>query len=190
MVPPKCKEYNLFSLWLIIEIEKIAEELLKVNNGNEITPDFQFKLSNNPTLFRFEACFHYLSEILAREQSIKRTPSSTTISTPAFTTPDQQFTIPNQFNTPERPRQIDQQRSSLQQTTSNVEAMEESPASTVSHGSANKPEHHTDSFANAFVLATFLSLQEFLATHAWYKYPMRIVHEYNTPAFVNRPLLL
>jgi len=179
---------------LTVEIEEIAEELGKVNGGAEITPAFQLNVPRNHILRDFRGCFLFLSAILAREkqrgEQNKRAPSSTTTSTPAFTTPDQQFTTPNQFSTVEQPMQIDQQHSSPQQTVPNVEAMEDSPASTDSHGSGNKLEHHTDAFANAFVLATFLSLQEFLATHAWYKYPMRIIPEYNTPPFVNYPILL
>jgi len=83
-----------------------------------------------------------------------------------ITTPDQQFAVPDAtvFRTPEREQLLPQEHMSVGQ---------DSPHSTESNRSA-KPEHHTASFANQFLRATYFSLEKYLEEKAWFKYPSRL----------------
>jgi len=83
-----------------------------------------------------------------------------------FTTPNQQFTIPNAaiFDTPEQSQQVHQKHMSL---------VEDSPQSTKSNRSA-KPEHHTALFTNQFLKATYFSLEKHLIREAWFKKPRKL----------------
>lgn len=150
---------------LIVEIDKISSELTSVNNGNEITPMYRFRKDNNPTLFPFQSSFHHLSLILTRDEE-SRTPVSTWTSTPMNTTPDQQFTIPNPdvFRTPEQDSEV---------LLEHMSVVDDSPHSTESNRSA-KREHHTASFANRFLEATYFSLEEHLEKIAWFKDQSRL----------------
>jgi len=130
-----------------------------VNDGNEITTAYDFSINTSPQLIRFELPFHDLSLILARDEQ-RRTPLSTSANTPMFTTPDQQFTTP-QFTTP------------TQQVFTEHIFMQDSPHSTESNRSA-KLEHHTASFANQFLKATYFSLQTHLTQQAWFSKPRKL----------------
>jgi hypothetical protein len=100
--------------WLILEIEKLSSQLASVNDGNELTPEYKFNVNNCPKLFRFEQSFRDSSLILRRDEQ-RCTPVSTSTSTPMFTTPDQQFAIPDAavFRTPEQDQQVLLERMSV-----------------------------------------------------------------------------
>jgi len=137
---------------LIVDIERIATELEKVNDGKEITTAYEFDYQQNLLLSQFHASFHDLSLILARDEQ-RRTPLSTSANTPLFTTP--QFTTPTQ------------------QVLTEHTVMQDSPHSTESNRSA-KLEHHTASFANQFLKATYFSLQTHLTQQAWFNKPRKL----------------
>jgi len=88
-----------------------------------------------------------------------------------FTTPDQQFTLPDAAvcRTPEQNQQV---------LLDHMSIGEDSPHSTESNRSA-KPEHHTASFANNFLRATYFSLAKHLGQKAWFEDPSRLGVVYN-----------
>jgi len=157
--------FGELSTELIQDISRIASELARVNDGKEITSDFEFNRAMHLPLSDFVRSFRDLGQILRCDEQ-KRTPASTSINTPMFTTSDQQYTIPPVFVTP--PQQLPLER----------ESVEGSPASTATNQSA-KVKHHTSSFANNFLAAAFFSLENHLQKAAWFKHPMRIDHLYH-----------
>jgi hypothetical protein len=132
---------------------------------------YRFRKDNKSTLFPFQSSFHDLSLILTRDEE-RRTRVSTSTSTPMFTTPDQQYTVPDSalFRTPEQDQKVLLERMSV---------VEDSPHSTESNRSA-KREHHTASFANQFLRATYFSLEEHLEQKAWFKDKSRLGLVYKT----------
>lgn len=79
---------------------------------------------------------------------------------------EQQITTPASvvLSTPEQRPQVIQELMAV---------VEESPTSTDSNRSA-KPEHHTASFANQFLSATYFALEKHLTQKAWFKHPRRL----------------
>jgi len=156
--------------WLILEIEKLSSQLASVNDGNELTPEYKFNVNNCPKLIRFEQSFRDLSLILRRDEQ-RCTPVLTSTSTPMFTTPDQQFAIPDAavFRTPEQDQQVLLERMSIGK---------DSPHSTESNRSA-KSEHHSATFANQFFRATYYSLETLLDQKAWFDCASRLGVVYN-----------
>jgi len=154
---PRYMKVLLSAIFLMSEIERLATGLERVNHSEEITPTFNFDVDCHPSISRFEGCFLDLRQILSRAPELpKQKPRSASPQTPTETP------SPPEAHTPP-PQQLQ------------GNDIFESPASTLSNLSA-KAEHYTQTLANNFLRATFLSLKRRLnSSMAWYDDEMGIM---------------
>ena len=126
---------------LIVGVDTIAGALGRVNNGNPITPDFEFQAPRNvPELEKFEEAFEQLSNILGRNESASSTPQNMS----PFTTPPQQITRPI-----------------------NPQFSAQSAASSRSNESGREP--NSSLYAIDFVRAAYRVLTDELKKVAWFR---------------------
>jgi len=126
---------------LIVGVDTIAGALARVNNGNPITPDFEFQAPRNvPELEKFEDAFEQLSNILGRNESASSTPQNVS----PFTTPPQQITSPI-----------------------NPQFSPQSAASSRSNESGREP--NSSLYAIDFVRAAYRVLTDELKKVAWFR---------------------
>jgi hypothetical protein len=104
-----------------------------------MTPQFQFEVSDNPSISLFSKFYDDLTQIVR-----KNLPAETQAAI------SQSFTPPNQTTIPSNPQY--------------------SSSSTGSGSSReSKPEHHTQTAANAFLYANLKSIETQLKRFAWYQ---------------------
>ena len=137
------------------EIDRIAEELEKVNGSDRITPEFEFDESSHPRLLRFEPFYQKLRVIISRNPAPTYRPGET-----SQTTPPTQTTSPSSPNVQTTPppstNVVDPQFSSTSYATA-------------SSAAESTDEHFTQSFANDFVDASYRLLLKSLISVAWYR---------------------
>ena len=132
----------------------MTERRLQQHTNSTLTL-LQYLSSSNCLYTIYLLSLHAMNNVLHRFQHQQFTPM--------FTTPDQQFITPTaQFTTPTQ-----------QVLTEHISFLEDSPHSTESNRSA-KLEHHTASFANQFLKATYFSLQTHLSQQAWFSKPRKL----------------
>lgn len=139
----------------MVVVDTVAAELERVNNGNRITPDFEFRPNREVAdMLRFDPAFLQLSNILSRNE----TPSFTPQSLSPDTTPLTQTVPPTHLQSTATPF--------LHLTFSaNPRYSTESSGSNESG-----PEAPSNSFVMAFLEATFLSVKAELDEVKWYNY--------------------
>ena len=131
----------------MVVVEMIAMELGRVNNGNVITPDFEFTVAPNSPLAKFEPAFEQLSNILSRNEPFLSSPP---ILSP-FTTPPMQITVPHSTDPSHRSEHW-----------SPVNPQYSSASSVSSKSNESVPEPTTDLFALDFLRASFSALKSTL----------------------------
>jgi|SRR5579862_7239636 hypothetical protein len=77
---------------LTVVVDTISAELALVNNGNVISPEFEF-IPNKEVrdMFQFKSAFGQLFNILSHNESLSSTPQNMS----PFTTPPTQVTVPH-----------------------------------------------------------------------------------------------
>ena len=125
-------------------IDKVAKEFERVNGSKTITPEFEFDVSQVPTLIHFTFFYRRLDYLLSYEN-----PQMQPLAEPLHTTP------------PPSTNPVDPQYSSTSNMTSSSNA--------TSASAESKDEESSDSCVNDFIHATFEILRKSLKQMAWYK---------------------
>jgi len=137
---------------LIVAVDTVAAELERVNNGQDITPGFEFVPNDRVfAMARFDSAFAELSVILRRRQAPIYTPETQS----PITTP------PTQITTPLDPPNAAAGAFSHLTFPSNPRYS--------SSSNESGPEASTNSFAYEFLKATLFSIKQELARVGWYR---------------------
>jgi hypothetical protein len=155
-----------FTNLICLGIDILVNAFSMVNNSDRITPEFNFYASPDHPLMLFGHVYQQLSLILTRDSP----PSQRSREPPANATSRTQIVLPSSAATPTTPppsaNPVNTQYSS-------------GSSATFSSGAEEKDEHYTDSFANAFVFASYESLRNWLQPLAWYdETNCRLQHSY------------
>lgn len=65
-----------------VVIDQVAEELSKVNNSNSINPNFDFKVSNHPSLWTFAKFYDDFTQLVRKKWLQSPTPATSQIASP------------------------------------------------------------------------------------------------------------
>ena len=117
----------------------MVEEFGKINDSNEITPEFELNIGAHPSIWPFKRFYDNLN-LVVRKKLLLDTQAHVS-----------HTHAPSQTTVPRNPRW------SMYSTESTASSARES-----------KPEHHTDALANDFVWGTLTTFEDLLKMFAWY----------------------
>jgi hypothetical protein len=125
-------------------IDEVAKNLEQINDSNEITSRFKFKVSLHPSMSQFKNFYIDFSQVLR-----KNLPLNTPTMISQTVTPPLQTTIPP------NPQYSSSSADSTDSTNS-------------TSSKESKPEHHAQAAANGFLYSTVITIEEALEKLAWY----------------------
>lgn len=121
-----------------VVINRVAEELSKVNNSDLITSDFDIKVSDHPSLWTFAKFYDDFTQLVRKKPLQSTTPATSQLASP-----------PVQTTVPQNPQYS-------------------SPSTASTSSRESKAEPHTQIAANDFLWATLKAIEDRLRELSWY----------------------